>query len=129
MGGIGTSPKADAVSGPHVRHVRANVLHNADTLTSHERWQNAAFPAIVEGLADQFAAAFLNIDEVDTGGGHADDSLSGTGDRSGHFVNLQHFGAAIGMDTNGAYGHQSYLLRVVKSVAASLVAQASACAR
>src|ERR1700693_2451429 len=101
MGGIGTSPKADAVSGFRIADVRANLLHNADTLTSHGGWQNATFPALVEGLADQFAAAFLNVDEVDTGGCHADDSLSGTGDRGGYFVNLQYFGAAIDMDTNG----------------------------
>src|ERR1700719_1632251 len=118
MGGIGTSPKADAVSGFCIADVRANLLHNADTLTPHGRWQNVAFPALVEGLAGQLAAAFLNIDEVDAGGGHPDHSLSGTGDRSGHFVNLQHFGAAISMDTNGADGHESYLLLVVKFVTA-----------
>jgi len=62
---------------------------------------------MVEGLAYEFAAAFLDVQEIDAGGLDAHDGLARAGDWGGQVFETHHFWGAVGMNANRAHGESS----------------------
>jgi hypothetical protein len=104
--GVGAAPKGHAGSHLAIGDLGTQGLNDSYSLASHRRRKVrlVATNAMVEGLADEFAAAFLDIEKIDAGGLDADESFSRAGNRRGQFFQLHDVRAAVSLDANGAHG-------------------------
>src|ERR1700722_11279651 len=97
---IGISPEADAIACLNFVGRGPERFYDSDSLTSQKCWQFNFAPAVVESLADKFASALLNIDEVDASRVDSHQCFARTGNRRGQLLEAHHLRAAVRMNPN-----------------------------
>jgi len=108
VSGVGTSHEDDAVAGMEMGDVGGDGFDDASALTT-ERGGEFVFVgrshgASIESVADELAAAFLDVEEIYACGLDADEYLAGTGFWRRQIFETDYFGAAVGFNTDRTYG-------------------------
>jgi len=106
VGGVGIAYEDDAIAGVKLCTVRTHVLDYASALAAQDSGEFGLAGGgglTIKGLADQFAAAFLDVQEIDAGGLHAYQRLAGARSWGGQLFEAHHVWAAVAVNANCAH--------------------------